>query len=204
VDDLYVFPALLDACCRVIGQPFKLSSLHSRTLRPAMPNQDLHVDVRRGSADWPLLGFIFMVDEFRVDNGATRFVPVRTVGPRRRKIAYPTCRPMSRDKRWRAEPPARCSSSTARPGTATQRTSPAGPAVRFRARSFRGTDRRQRTGALECSPRHARDSRQSRATFSICEREFVSLTASAGSRQDVGEDARHPRQTTRCRFGGLR
>jgi len=75
VDDLYVFPPLLDACCRVIAQPFKLSSLHSRTLRPAMPNQKLHVDVRRESADWPLLGFIFMVDEFRPDNGATRFIP---------------------------------------------------------------------------------------------------------------------------------
>ena len=75
MDDLYVFPPLLDACCRVIGQPFKLSSLHSRTLRPAMPKQNLHVDVRRESADWPLLGFIFMVDEFRPDNGATRFIP---------------------------------------------------------------------------------------------------------------------------------
>jgi hypothetical protein len=75
VDGLYVFPPLLDACCRVIGQPFKLSSLHSRTLRPAMPNQSLHVDVRRESADWPLLGFILMVDEFRPDNGATRFIP---------------------------------------------------------------------------------------------------------------------------------
>src|SRR5687768_15315737 len=30
VDGLYVFPPLLDACCRIIGQPFKLSSLHSR------------------------------------------------------------------------------------------------------------------------------------------------------------------------------
>ena len=74
-DDLYVFPPLLEACCRVIGRPFKLSSLHARTLRPRMPAQDLHVDVRRDSADWPLLGFILMVDEFRPDNGATRFVP---------------------------------------------------------------------------------------------------------------------------------
>ena len=74
-DDLYVFPPLLEACCRVIGRPFKLSSLHARTLRPGSPSQELHVDVPRGSADWPLLGFILMVDEFRPDNGATRFVP---------------------------------------------------------------------------------------------------------------------------------
>jgi hypothetical protein len=74
-DDVYPFPPLLDACCRVIGQPFKLSSFHSRTLRPAMPSQRLHVDVMRESADWPLLAFILMVDEFGPDNGATRFVP---------------------------------------------------------------------------------------------------------------------------------
>ena len=74
-DDVYVFPPLLEACCRVIGRPFKLSSLHARTLRPGMPAQELHVDVRRDSADWPLVGFILMVDEFRPDNGSTRFVP---------------------------------------------------------------------------------------------------------------------------------
>jgi hypothetical protein len=74
-DDLYVFPPLLEACCHVIGRPFKLSSLHSRTLRPHTPAQELHVDVQRDSADWPLLGFVLMIDEFRPDNGATRFVP---------------------------------------------------------------------------------------------------------------------------------
>ncbi len=73
-DDLYVFPPMLEACCRVIGRPFKLSSLLARTLRPHEPAQRLHVDVRRDSADWPLLGFILMVDDFRPDNGATRFV----------------------------------------------------------------------------------------------------------------------------------
>jgi len=30
-DDLYVFPPLLEACCRVISRPFKLSSLLGRT-----------------------------------------------------------------------------------------------------------------------------------------------------------------------------
>ena len=74
-DPLYIFRPLLEACCLVIGRSFKLSSLHARTVRPCTPAQDLHVDVRRDSADWPLLGFILMVDEFRPDNGATRFVP---------------------------------------------------------------------------------------------------------------------------------
>jgi ectoine hydroxylase-related dioxygenase (phytanoyl-CoA dioxygenase family) len=74
-DALYVCPPLLAACRQVIGRPFKLSSFHARTLRPGAHAQELHVDVRRRSADWPLLGFILMVDDFRPDNGATRFVP---------------------------------------------------------------------------------------------------------------------------------
>jgi hypothetical protein len=74
-DVLYVFPPLLEACCHRIGRPFQLSSLHARTLRPHTAAQALHVDVRRESADWPLVGFVLMVDAFRSDNGATRFVP---------------------------------------------------------------------------------------------------------------------------------
>jgi hypothetical protein len=74
-DDLYMFPPLLEACCQVIRRPFKLSSLHARTLRAGAHAQELHVDVSRHSGDWPLLGFILMVDDFRPDNGATRFVP---------------------------------------------------------------------------------------------------------------------------------
>jgi hypothetical protein len=74
-DSLYVFAPLLEACCRVIGRDFKLSSMQARTLRPHTPAQVLHVDVPRDSTDWPLVGFILMIDEFRSDNGATRFVP---------------------------------------------------------------------------------------------------------------------------------
>jgi hypothetical protein len=74
-DALYVFPPLLAACCAVIGRSFKLSSLRAHTLLPRTPAEGLHVDVRRDSADWPLLSFILMVEEFRPDNGATRFVP---------------------------------------------------------------------------------------------------------------------------------
>jgi hypothetical protein len=74
-DSIYMFPPLLEATCQVIGGPFKLSSFHARTLRPGAHTQELHVDVPRNSADWPLLGFILMVDDFRPDNGTTRFVP---------------------------------------------------------------------------------------------------------------------------------
>ncbi len=74
-DPLYVYPPLLDAVALTVGQPFKLSSLHARTLRPGSTVLDIHIDVERDSADWPLLGFIFMVDPFTPDNGATRFIP---------------------------------------------------------------------------------------------------------------------------------
>ncbi|HTA45042.1 MAG TPA: hypothetical protein VK789_21495 [Bryobacteraceae bacterium] len=42
-----------------------------RTLRPRTPTQSLHQDI---AEDRALAGFIFMVDEFRRDNGATCFL----------------------------------------------------------------------------------------------------------------------------------
>jgi ectoine hydroxylase-related dioxygenase (phytanoyl-CoA dioxygenase family) len=60
---------------RVIGGPFKLSSFAATTVRAGSKAQELHMDVPRDSTDWPLLGFILMVDDFRPDNGTTRFVP---------------------------------------------------------------------------------------------------------------------------------
>jgi Phytanoyl-CoA dioxygenase (PhyH) len=74
-DSLYTYGPILDACCRTICQPFKLSTMHARTVRPHAPEQDLHVDFRRDGHSWPMVGFILMIDEFRTDNGATRFVP---------------------------------------------------------------------------------------------------------------------------------
>jgi phytanoyl-CoA dioxygenase PhyH len=74
-DAIYVFPPLLAACCRSFDQPFKLSSLAARTVRPHAGAQGLHVDVQPDSADWPLVGFIVMIDAFQPENGATRFVP---------------------------------------------------------------------------------------------------------------------------------
>jgi len=79
-DELYVYPPVLDACCRVIGRPFKLSTMHARTLNPRSPAQGLHADFPRDDSDlaataWPMVGFIFMVDAFTPENGATLFVP---------------------------------------------------------------------------------------------------------------------------------
>ena len=74
-DELYVYQPVLEACCRIIGQPFKLSTMLARTVRPRSRAQALHVDFGRDIEGWPMVGFIFMVDEFRCDNGATRFIP---------------------------------------------------------------------------------------------------------------------------------
>jgi ectoine hydroxylase-related dioxygenase (phytanoyl-CoA dioxygenase family) len=74
-DAVYVHPPLLDACSQVIGRPFKLSSMHARTVQPGAPAQGLHQDVRPHADGWPLVGFILMIDEFYSENGATRFVP---------------------------------------------------------------------------------------------------------------------------------
>lgn len=74
-DELYTYQPVLEACCRIIGQPFRLSTMHARTVRPRSQAQALHVDFERDCEGWPMIGFIFMVDEFRRDNGATRFIP---------------------------------------------------------------------------------------------------------------------------------
>jgi len=74
-DDVYIQPPLLEACRHAIGEPFKLSSLLRRTLRPDSPAQELHVDLPRDSADAPN-GRIHSYDRsLTPENGATRFVP---------------------------------------------------------------------------------------------------------------------------------
>jgi ectoine hydroxylase-related dioxygenase (phytanoyl-CoA dioxygenase family) len=40
-----------------------------------------HQDVAPGADGYPLVGFIFMVDEFRFENGATRFIAGSQKGP---------------------------------------------------------------------------------------------------------------------------
>src|SRR5262245_4864292 len=74
-DGFYLYRPVLAACCRIIGRPFKLSTMLARPLEPGAPAHALQVAVKRGAAGWPLLGFIVMVDEFTPQNGATPFVP---------------------------------------------------------------------------------------------------------------------------------
>jgi hypothetical protein len=81
-DGIYLYPPLLDACCRIIGGPFKLSGMRARTLTPGAPMEGLHVDVKHRANGWPLVGCIVMVDAFDAENGATRFVPGSHLQPR--------------------------------------------------------------------------------------------------------------------------
>jgi ectoine hydroxylase-related dioxygenase (phytanoyl-CoA dioxygenase family) len=74
-DRIYTWPLALDAARRVVGRRVRLSVFQARTLHPHARAQELHADVPRTSDAWPMLGLIYMVDEFHVDNGATRFVP---------------------------------------------------------------------------------------------------------------------------------
>ena len=74
-DSLYVNAMLLDACRLLIGEAFRLSSMHARTVHPHADAQRLHVDQPPDEDGFPLLGFIYMVDAFSHENGATRFVP---------------------------------------------------------------------------------------------------------------------------------
>jgi hypothetical protein len=79
---IYLHPALLSAASERIGGPIKLSSFHARTLLPNVAAEPLHQDVAPGADGYPLAGFIFMVDEFRFENGATRFIAGSQNGPR--------------------------------------------------------------------------------------------------------------------------
>jgi len=68
-------PPLLSAAAALIEGPFKLSAFHARSISAGAGAQTLHQDVAPGRDGWPLLGFIFMIDPFTDENGATRFLP---------------------------------------------------------------------------------------------------------------------------------
>jgi hypothetical protein len=79
---IYLHRPLLNAASERIGGSIKLSSFCARTLLAHVAADPLHQDVASGADGHPLVGFIFMVDEFRFENGATRFVAGSQDGPR--------------------------------------------------------------------------------------------------------------------------
>ncbi len=74
-DQLYVYGPFLAACCWIIAQPFKLSTMHARAVNPNSPAQALHVDFRREEVDGRLWVSSSWLMIFGVRTGATRFVP---------------------------------------------------------------------------------------------------------------------------------
>jgi ectoine hydroxylase-related dioxygenase (phytanoyl-CoA dioxygenase family) len=82
-DPIYIYGPLLSVCSQILKQPFKLSTMIGRTLLPGKPAQQLHVDHPSDGLGWTMAGFIFMIDEFRSDNGATLFLP----GSHRKELA---------------------------------------------------------------------------------------------------------------------
>ena len=71
---IYTYPALLGAARALLGDGFKLSA-YVRTVLSGADAQPLHQDAPPLPDGFPLLGFIFMVDDFDVANGATQFIP---------------------------------------------------------------------------------------------------------------------------------
>jgi hypothetical protein len=62
------------AARQVIGGPFKLSCFHARSLHAPCEMGEFHIDFRDNEQPFPLLSFIYMIDEFSEATGATRFV----------------------------------------------------------------------------------------------------------------------------------
>jgi ectoine hydroxylase-related dioxygenase (phytanoyl-CoA dioxygenase family) len=74
-DALWLDELVLAAAAHLFTRPFKLGTFHARAVRPGGKAQDLHVDCAHDAEGVTLVGFIWMIDAFTADNGATRFVP---------------------------------------------------------------------------------------------------------------------------------
>ena len=74
---LRVYPALLEAAREVLGPAFHVRDAHGRNPLPGYGQQGLHADwpSRARGAPAMVLTALWMLDDFRADNGATRVVP---------------------------------------------------------------------------------------------------------------------------------
>ncbi|QGZ96530.1 phytanoyl-CoA dioxygenase family protein [Terricaulis silvestris] len=66
---------LLTVTARVLRNPFALKYLQSRTVHSGSACQTLHMDCDVGTGAGKLLAFIWMLDSFDTNNGATQFIP---------------------------------------------------------------------------------------------------------------------------------
>ncbi len=76
-DVFYQHPKVLAAIRHVLGKEIKLSSLNYRAAIPGDGLQKLHVDWHESvdSGDYKVCNSIWLLDDFSVENGATRVVP---------------------------------------------------------------------------------------------------------------------------------
>jgi hypothetical protein len=76
-DQFYMHPKVLATIEAVIGKAFKLSSLNYRAAKPGKGLQKLHVDWGNSVAngEYKVCNTIWLLDDFVVNNGATRIVP---------------------------------------------------------------------------------------------------------------------------------
>ena len=95
-EGVYTHPKVLAAVYHVLGRPFGLFQLHGRDPLPGYGQQGLHADWRPRAPDQPfqIVVAIWLLDEFTMDNGATRLVPGthRLKGPPPKGMADPARR----------------------------------------------------------------------------------------------------------------
>jgi ectoine hydroxylase-related dioxygenase (phytanoyl-CoA dioxygenase family) len=72
-------PAVLEIMEQVLGYNFMLSSTHANVAGPGGPPMNLHADQTFCRAPWPdyalVANSMWMLDDFTVENGATRIIP---------------------------------------------------------------------------------------------------------------------------------
>ena len=75
-------PTVLAAIAHVLRSDFQLSSLNSRNALPGQGLQGLHADWGRleTPGDYQVCNSLWLLDDFTVDNGATRVVPGTHIG----------------------------------------------------------------------------------------------------------------------------
>ena len=83
-DIFYTHPKVLAAISHVLGNNFKLSSLNYRAAKPGAGLQKLHVDWHEAvdNNDFKVCNSIWLLDDFTIENGATRVVPKTHLLPR--------------------------------------------------------------------------------------------------------------------------
>lgn len=82
-DSVYLQPFLLAAANYVLQQPFKLHSLNGHAPLKDGPTQALHSDWGGERDRAHIVNSMWMLDDFTVENGATRIVPGSHRDPRR-------------------------------------------------------------------------------------------------------------------------